>query len=517
MTEPTGAPAERDHSGEPTLDHELRIAGIHRATPSLETVERRRSELWTMAIVVMLGLAVSLVLLTVSTDNEELRNRIIKLPGFRAGLIAFPFVVAILVMEKERHLRRLTRLLFEERVLTAALSNRLKELATLHDAGKAVNSVLALEDVLGIILSSAVELLDANSGSIMLLDSPDELRVVSQLGNERARDARVKVGEEIAGKVAQTREPMLVTGPAGKGPRQPPISSALSVPLVNRDELLGVLNTNRVGTRDFSEYDLRALRLFAEHAAVAITNANMYETERRHVAELMELDRMKSEFVATVSHELRTPLTSILGSAQTLQRADVGTERAKEFAAMIERQGTRLLHLIEDILELQRAVSTETVECRALDLNRVLDDVIRLEVAAGRTAQLRAAPGLVVNANADFLQRIFTNLIDNAFTHGKGVDVELVAQATDDEGWPAVKVSVLDRGPGVDPAQAEAIFERFLRGRGTLVPGMGLGLYMVRSLVEAQRGRVWVESREGGGAAFHVILPTPGAAHALRT
>ena len=120
------------------------IIGLHAGDrPSLENVERRRSELWTLAFIVMLGLAVSVVLLTISTPNAELRDRIIRLPGFRYGLIAFPVIVAVLVTEKERHLRRLSRMLIEERVLTAALSNRLKELATLHEAGKAVNSVLA--------------------------------------------------------------------------------------------------------------------------------------------------------------------------------------------------------------------------------------------------------------------------------------------------------------------------------------------------------------------------------------
>ena len=492
-----------------------RIVGIRNfETPSLEAVERRRSELWVIAFLAVCVLAVGMVLLTISGDvggGNGRAQEMVRQPAFRIALLAATLGFTGYVLEKERHLRQLTRLLLEERVLTAALSNRLKELATLNTVGKAVNSVLALEDVMQIILSSALELLEGESGSIMLRDD-DKLEVLCEQGNAAARGARMRIGEGVAGQVAERREPVLISGRVASGagpdgvPRAIPVQSAVCVPLLNRDELLGVLNVNGTLERPFTEYDLRALSLFAEHAAMAIANSRLYEAERDHVAQLMELDRMKSEFVATVSHELRTPLTSILGCAKTLQRREVPEQVATEFLDMIERQGTRLLHLVEDIMEMQRTIVSETVTCRPIDVGGMLEELVRCQAVAGRKVSLYAPPGVVALGEPDGLLRVFTNLVDNGFSHGGG-EVEIEAVPSTFDGRPAVEIAVLDRGPGVPEADRESVFERFKRGRDAFSPGMGLGLYLVRSLVDAMGGRISVDDRIGGGAAFRVLLP----------
>ena len=481
--------------------HEARIVGIRNfTTPSLEAVERRRSELWTVAFLAMVCMAVAVILLSISKDAEDVVRR----PAFRGAVLGVTVVLAAYVLEKERHLRKLTRLLVDERVLTAALSNRLKELAMLCEVGKAVNSVLDLEQVLGIILSSATELLEASSGSVMLLDG-DELRVVSERGNPHAFDDHVRMGDGIAGQVAMLQEPMLINGRV-ESSRRITVENAMSVPLVNRGGLLGVLNLNGSSERLFTEHDLRALTLFADHAAVAIANARLYEAERGHVAELVELDRMKSEFIATVSHELRTPLTSIMGCTRTMQRKQLPPEVTAEFLEMIERQGDRLLKLIEDVLDVQRTDSVDDIGVAPLDVRVLLEEVQQVQATAGRGLALGAVPHLVVLGNRAGLERVFTNLVDNAHKHGEG-DVTVEVEAVVDGTTRAALVSVLDRGPGVDPDDAERIFERFKRGAEASSPGMGLGLYMVRSLVEAQGGRVWATPRDGGGAAFRVLLP----------
>src|SRR6266550_3247550 len=365
------------------LAREAKVVGLRDfSTPSLEAVERRRWQLWMVAFVVMAALSAGLALMASSGATSV---GLFKHLPVRVGLVLLTMGFALYVLEKEVHLRRLTRLLLDERVLTAALSNRLKELAALVTVGKAVNSVLNLTQVLDIILSSALELLGAESGSIMLLENPDELRAVCVRGNDKARDARERVGEGIAGFVAEHREPLLISGAASKDrfrnviAQDPPVESALSVPLVNRGEVLGVLNVSATEGRDFTEYDLRALGLFAEHAAVSIANARLYEAERAHVTELVELDRLKSEFIATCSHELRTPLTSILGSVQTLQRHKLEPEMETDFLQTIERQGHRLLRLIEDILDVQRAASGPRLVSETVELADVVRQVVRTQ------------------------------------------------------------------------------------------------------------------------------------------
>src|SRR5437588_6220186 len=158
------------------LAHEARVVGLRQVTtPSLEAVERRRWQLWTVAFVVMAALSAGLVLMASAGSTSV---GLFKHLFVRVGLVLLTMAFSLYVLEKEVHLRRLTRLLLDERVLTAALSNRLKELAALLTVGKAVNSVLDIERVLDIILSSALELLGADGGSIMLLEDADQLRAV---------------------------------------------------------------------------------------------------------------------------------------------------------------------------------------------------------------------------------------------------------------------------------------------------------------------------------------------------
>lgn len=272
------------------LQHAARGSGMRRnVLPSLEQVEKRRFELWLLSTVLLVGMTLGIALLSMWSPEDM--HRLTARPEARFGLIGLAVVLSAYSIEKERNLRRISRMLLDERLLTTALSNRLHEITTLLDAGKAVNSTLELDLVLSSILTGATDLMPAGSGSVMLLEGA-ELVVAAAAGNDSALGQRVPVGDGVAGYVARTREPILLNGRAapalfpGLTKRNQEVGSSLSVPLIEGGRLLGVLNLNARGTAEFSEFDLRAVRLFAEQAATAIGKARLYAQSQKLAQDL---------------------------------------------------------------------------------------------------------------------------------------------------------------------------------------------------------------------------------------
>lgn len=478
-------------------------------SPTLEAVERRRWQLWLVSIVFLLGASALLTIASVWPDLLEavgVEDGRLTTSTFRVLMLILTVVFAGYTAEKESNLRKLTRMLIDERVLTAALSNRLSEVTALLEAGKAMNSVLELDAVLDIILNSATSLLEAQGGSIMLKDeNADALRSVCVQGNEFAIGAVVKIDEGIAGRVARSWEPLLVTGQMGN--RKKTVETAMCVPLIHRSVLLGVLNINSTGTRRFTEYDLRALSLFAEQAASSIANARLYEIERLHVAELVEGELRKTEFLAAVSHDLRTPLTSLIGCTKMLQREGLAEHHRVELASMVDRQAIRLNRMIEDLLTAARLEAETPPDLQPVDVT-VLVTELAAEFAIGGAPVDVVLPAdtsaVRVLGRTDSLRRIVTNLVDNAFKHGGSkVVVTISAPAAG-----SVDVTVDDDGPGIPEGERDRVFERFWRlDPNRAKPGIGLGLSIVQGLVVACGGKVWVDDPgAAGGTRFRVRL-----------
>jgi signal transduction histidine kinase len=474
------------------IRREARVAGLRDArAPSLEAVERRRMQLWILTAVLVVALSSGAVVLSLWPGRTpDLASPAV----LRLGIVLLSLAFCAYAIEKELHLRRLTRLLTDEQVLNAALANRLHEVTLLLEAGKAMNSVLDLDAVLGVILRGSLRLLGANAGALFLVEG-EELVAAAAAGDGVAPGRRLRPGEGPAGTVARTREPLLAAGDAG---------AELCVPLLHRGELLGVLAVRSDRGGAFGEYDLRALAALGEQAAAAIANARLYEAERSHVAELLELDRMKSEFVALVTHELRTPLTTILAAAETARRPAVRERGATdELLGIIAEQSKRLAAMVEDLLAAARFERREAVpSLTEVDLAALCRLAVRDFGIAGRPVELEGPDHAPVVGDPLLLRRIVDNLLDNAHKYG-APPVRLVLEPRGER----IVLSVLDAGTGI-PAEARGrIFERFARlDQHRSKPGLGLGLPIVRGLAEACGGRVWVEDAPGGGAAFRVEL-----------
>lgn len=475
-------------------------------TPSLEAVERRRLQLWILTAILLVS--VSLGVVFVSTWQTSVTRAFAGTPVMRIAIVLLSVAFSVYAIEKERHLRKLSRLLVDERMLTTALSNRLREVQLLLEAGKAMNDVLELSVVLDTMLGSAIELLGSDSGSVMREN--DELVVSCAHGNELAVGRRVLLGEGIAGHVAESREALLVQGKADSGDFPGLVStdrgvhSAISAPLIHRDELLGVLTVNSSGDRVFTEFDLRAVSLFAEQAAAAIANARLYEVERSQVEELTHLDRMKSQFVALVSHELRAPIASIIGAIASARKPEMEDHR-RELEDIVELAALQLGTMLEDLLvaaELERGEAARRLE--PVNLTRVVREAAADQRLLDREIQVTAPHAAVVVCDRKYLRRILDNLVDNAFKYGRPpVRIEVAGEA--EHVW----LSVLDDGRGVAEADREKVFDRFQRLDAMNGHGLGLGLSVVEGLVEAMGGTIRAEEAPGGGAAFRIRFPRP--------
>jgi signal transduction histidine kinase len=239
------------------------------------------------------------------------------------------------------------------------------------------------------------------------------------------------------------------------------------------------------------------------------------ERDKERIARLEELDRLKSDFVATVSHELRTPLTAIIGAAKTIARKGDRMDAAQHSSLvdMIGRQGERLFRLVDDVLTASRIESglapprREQVDLEAA-ARTVVADLKHAYPDEKRGIDIEATPpGARAWGDADSIQQILANLIENAIKYsGPGARVIVRVSSTPNE----AVLEVSDEGAGIAPDHLKSIFDRFRQVEASetrSAGGFGLGLFIVKNLVESHRGTVDVSSEVGKGTTFRIHLP----------
>ncbi|HEX7623458.1 MAG TPA: ATP-binding protein [Anaeromyxobacteraceae bacterium] len=284
----------------------------------------------------------------------------------------------------------------------------------------------------------------------------------------------------------------------------------VTLPLLGRHGPLGTLSlftTERSVLR--LPQDLPLAEELAHLCALALDNANLF-----HSAE--EAVRARDEFLAIASHELKTPLTPLQLKLQSLRRlatsgelAQYSPDRLLQVFGGAERQVKRLTGLINDLLDVSRITSGRLrLDLQLVDMGGVVRDALEAHrsetTAAGCDVVLDVSPGLVGHWDPIRLDQVFTNLLTNALKYAPGAPIEISAHGDD----TTVRLILRDHGPGISAEDGERIFLPFERAVSYLsVSGFGLGLYIVRQIVQAHFGTVRLESAPGGGATFTVELP----------
>jgi signal transduction histidine kinase len=237
---------------------------------------------------------------------------------------------------------------------------------------------------------------------------------------------------------------------------------------------------------------------------------------RRAFYEQHRLSEMKSNFVSSVSHELRAPIASMRLLSESLERGKISEGGKKqEYYRFLVQESRRLTSLIENVLDFSRIEQgRKEYQIEPADLDAIVEGTINLmqpgaaEKQVGLFRRPLIGPGPLVSCDGLALQQALINLIDNAIKHSPpGANVEVGLE----DGAPnGVRLWVEDQGPGIPPEEHEKIFERFYRRGSELrreTQGIGIGLSIVKHIVEAHGGRVLVRSAVGEGSRFTIELP----------
>jgi len=295
--------------------------------------------------------------------------------------------------------------------------------------------------------------------------------------------------------------------------------SAIAVPLVTRQRIVGAITLVRATPGEaYGDADVVMAEELARRAALAVDNATLYSEADQARAQAESANRAKDEFLAVLSHELRTPMNAVYGWARMLQMGQIDAATTPRALDAIVRNAHVQLQLIDDLLDVSRIISGKMrLDIRPVDIHRVLDaaiDAVRPAAdAKGLRLQSLIDPGAgPLNGDPDRLQQVVWNLLMNAvkFTPRDG-RIQLTLQRVSSH----VEIVVSDTGAGIREELLSVIFDRFKQGESGSTRnqgGLGIGLALVRHLVELHGGSVTAESPgEGKGATFRVKLPLMAA------
>jgi signal transduction histidine kinase len=424
------------------------------------------------------------------------------------------------------------RLLDETERGRQQLDKRAAELQTVAQVSTAAATILDPDSLLQSVVDLTRYSFSLYHSSVYLLsESGNALDLIAASGEtgqdilKEGHSVLLTQEQSIVAKAARNRD-VIIVADSETDPEflpntfLPDVRSAMAIPMIVADQLVGVFDVEADGPGRFSEEDKQTYITLASQTAVALRNAQLYAEQMATVERLRELDNMKSAFLANMSHELRTPLNSILGFTQVILEELDGplTENMESDLVLIDKNGQHLLNLINDVLDMARIEAGRvSFYVEQVNLPFLLGDVLKTNSPMAREKSLvlklvsNLEEGQKIKADSVRLRQVLINVVGNSlkFTDEGGITVQA------DQIGENIQIRVKDTGVGIPPDKLESIFEAFSQVDTTTTRkagGTGLGLPISRRLVEMHGGRMWAESTGvlGEGATTIIELPIDG-------
>ena len=424
-------------------------------------------------------------------------------------------------------------LALENARLFADTQRRTEQLSTINRIGLSINSDLDLKGVLGALYEEIQRVVDADSFYVALYDASSGMLqfplLISSGGPLELQPRPIAEVPGVTGHVIQSRKPLYLPDlhaiPEGAEydfvvVDDDPTRSFIGVPLLFRDQVIGVLSVQSRRVNAYSDEDVELLETVATQASIAIENARAYERLTETAEELRESDRFKTQFLANMSHELRTPLNSIIGFSRVMLKGIDGplTEPQEADLNSIYNSGQHLLALINSILDMSK-IEAGKIELtfEEVFLPGILDAVIGTTRALVKDRPIELCTDVPedlpsVWADTQRVRQVLLNLMSNAAKFTEEGSISLKAEV----GQEYVTLSVTDTGIGIDPEAQSRLFIPFQQVDGSTTRragGTGLGLAISRSFVEMHGGEIRVDSEPGKGSMFAFTLPIYQVVH----
>lgn len=405
------------------------------------------------------------------------------------------------------------------------LQRRVRELTTIFAIGKAVTSITDQRALFDKIVEGAVYVTEADCGWLLARDERSKaylLAAQQNLPNTIVEKLNQPWDDGISSLVALSGEALSIHGEPLKRFKVARLGqSVLVVPVKVKNEVVGLLVVARKTALPFGAGNQALLEAVADYASISLVNARLFKALEERARSLQQSadyaqvgERIKDEILQNVSHELRTPLTTAIGYVELLAEGQKGKiSRDQSEALQIAQEKLRqLVEIVETMTALMEAdTSRQRASADLNDLTRQAVTRYQRLAQQSNVTLFTELPGksLMTHVNPAQVIKALEGLLSNAIKFSKpGGQVNIRVERTPEN---FAHVAVQDRGIGIDARHIPRIFERFYQADGSTTRrygGLGIGLSLVKEIVNAHGGKVWVESKVNEGSTFHFTLPT---------